>query len=76
MRRQGEPVRLLFLILAHDEPAHLARLAATLTAAAGDARVVVHFDAGARPDFLADHPDLLDTLILPEGGISVSSRSG
>jgi hypothetical protein len=43
-------MKLLFIILAHDQPEHLAALAATLADAASDGRVVIHFDAGAKPE--------------------------
>lgn len=50
----ARPPRLLFLILAHDRPQDAAALARALTAAASDARALIHFDAAsAAPDFAA-----------------------
>ena len=40
-------MRLLFVILAHNEPIHLARLANSLVGAASDANVLIHFDGNA-----------------------------
>ena len=43
------PMKLLFVILAHDRPEDAAELARTLVAAASDARALIHFDARAAP---------------------------
>jgi len=41
------PMKLLFVILAHDRPGDAAGLARTLVAAGSDARALIHFDARA-----------------------------
>lgn len=41
------PMRLAFLLLAHDRPEAVAELARTLTAAATDGSALIHFDAAA-----------------------------
>ena len=43
-------MRLLFLILAHERPDHVAELARTLVSAASDATVMIHYDARAPQD--------------------------
>ena len=50
-RQPAPPMKLLFLILAHDRPEEAAELARTLVAAATDAGALIHFDAraGRRP---------------------------
>lgn len=40
-------MKILFLILAHDNPKHLLELAQTITDAASDARAIIHFDRNA-----------------------------
>lgn len=48
-------MKLLFLILAHNQPSQLVELAETITAAATDAHAIIHFDANAS---LADYQSL------------------
>ena len=52
-------MKLLFIILAHDQPEQLLELAATLAEAASDGRVIIHFDAGAKGE---DYEKLRESL--------------
>ena len=40
-------MKILFIILAHNEPDHVARLAVALTGAASDAHAIIHFDGNS-----------------------------
>lgn len=63
-------MKILFVILAHNQPAKVAELARTVTAAATDAHAIIHFDANSsKQNFV-----VLEESIQGEERISLVSR--
>lgn len=60
-------MRLLFIVLAHDQPGQCAELARTLVATASDAQVMIHFDQQAPAELFLE----LERAVAGEGRIHI-----